>query len=73
MNQNCPKRCQTESAENNLDKIDVKKTKFEEEHQNSSSCTNNKYDIQLCKMNAAEMFQNETFPNLNGYAELGKS
>ena len=50
----------------------MKNRKHEEEHQNSSSYANNKYDVQLCKKNAAKSFLNETFPNLDDSAELGK-
>ena len=60
------------STENNLDKPDVKKRKLEEDHQNSRSYANNKYDVQFYKMNAGQSFQNETFPNFDGSDEPGK-
>ena len=72
MNTNLPKRYQVVSPDDNLDKIDVKRIKREGVHQISSSLADNKYDVQLCKMNAGKSLQNETFPNFNDSAELGK-
>ena len=60
------------SSEKNQDKNDEKDGKLEEEHQNSSSCANNKYDVQLCKINAAKSFQNESLSTFNGFEEPGK-
>ena len=73
MNKNSPKRFKVVSLGNNADETDLKKRKLEEEHQNSSSCVNSKYDVQFCKMNAEKMFQNETFPTFNDLDKLGKS
>ena len=56
---------------NNLDEPDVKKRKLEEKHQHLSSFVNNKYDVQLCKKNAAKCLQNETLPPFDGFDELG--
>ena len=65
MNKNLSKRYQALSPDYNLDKIDVKKRKNEEEHQNLSCCGNNKYYVRLCKMNAAKSFYIETLPTSN--------
>ena len=73
MNQNLPKRYQVVSLDNNSDETGVRKSKPEEVHQNLSSCAYNKYDVQLFKKNAEKNLQNETFPNFNDFAELGKS
>ena len=59
------------STKNNLDKPDAKKRKLEEVHQSSSSYANTKYDVQLCKKNAAKCLQNETLPPFDGFDELG--
>ena len=71
MNNNLPKHYQVMSTENNLDKNDENDGKLEEEHHNLNSCANNKYDVQLYKMNAAKYFQNETLPTFYGFDELG--
>ena len=56
MNKHLSKRYQAMSPDDNLDKIDVKRRKLEEVHQNISSYVNNKYDVQLYKMNAGKSF-----------------
>ena len=58
------------ASENNQDKNDEKDGKLEE-HQSSSSCANNNYDVQLCKVNAAKCFQNETLSTFDGFDEPG--
>ena len=60
------------ASKNNLDKNDGRDVKIKEEHQNSSRCANNNYDIQLCKVNAVKSFQNKTLPTSDGFDELGK-
>ena len=72
MTNNLPKHYQVVPAENNLDKTHVMKRKLEEGHQSLTSFANNKHYLQLCKVNAAKSFQNETLPNFNDFAELGK-
>ena len=72
MNNNLPKHHQVVASKNNLDKNPENDGKPEEEHQNASSCANNKYDVQLCKINAANSFQNESLPTFNGFEEPGK-
>ena len=66
-----PKHYQVVPEGSNNDKTDVKKRKLEEEHKNLSSFANNKYDVKLCKKNAAKSFQNETLPTFDGFDVLG--
>ena len=71
MNNNLPKHYQVVPSENNQDKNDENDGKLKEEYQHLNSCENNKYDVQLFKMNAAKCFQNETLPTFYGVDELG--
>ena len=71
MNKNLLKHHQVMSTEKNLDKPEVNKRKLKEVHQNSSDYLNTKYDVQLCKKNAAKNFQIETLPPFDGFNELG--
>ena len=71
MNKNLLKHHQVMSTEHNLDKPDVKKRKLDEVHQSSSNYANTKYDVQLCKKNAAKSLQNETLPSFDGFDEPG--
>ena len=71
MNNQSPKHYHVVPSENNLDKNGEKDRKLEVEHPNLSSCTNNKYDVQLCKMNAEKCLKNETLPTFDGFDDLG--
>ena len=72
MNKSLPKQHQLVSAQNNLDEPEQKKRKLRDDHQNLSSCPNNKHYVQLCKKNTAKKFQNEILSTFNGFDELGK-
>ena len=69
MNNNLAKHYQVVASKNNQDKNPEKDGKLEEEHQNSSSCANNKYDVQLCKKNDKKSFQIEILPTYDVFAE----
>ena len=71
MDNNLPKHYQAVSRENNLDKNAENDRKLEDEHQNLSTCANNKHDVHLFKKNAEKSFQIETLPTFDGFDELG--